>query len=721
MNSENELAINITAIDEASDVLLGVSDAAEGMSQMIGEAVGSINQSMEGMAESFTKSVQSETESIAELENIMANSDAMWAQMEAESSAAADGTVAAMERMAEIAGTTVGEIEANFEGVTAAAAYLNTTATETAASFESDLGAMAVAAATSAGEIESSMDGAAASTAGVASKSSIGLLGLGAALGIVGKPLKDFYDSSVAAGMASESAAAVLTTSIQNLITQGKDLQTSDGSVSQEKQYLIDKINAEKTSIMALEAPISGHNKTTEQLAVAHAQAAAEVQTHNDTLAQLEGQLDRFNNVSTMAASNSTSLTKSIEDQAKKNMDLGFSYTDSVKSLTQLTAETGDVKHGIEANAAAMELARFRNEDLTLATNQVAQAYNGQGRSLSQVGIIIKDGLAGNASLKAISEQTGNALANSNDTLSVSIDKLDVQWNHFMTDLGGGQKSALQPLIQTLTDIVKAFDSFAERHPVIASAFMQFIGIAGTLAVVLGGALLVIGLFTLAGIGAAAAMTGLGIVVFAASVAITTYIIEHFSQIVDWLKWFGGEIWKDMKAAWDGIISGMNNIYDTIFKDVETGFNKIFKFLQDLWKSISDTILGTIKSISDAIDGFISKIGDVLKSIAKLPGNIVSGIGSGISNTIHAFADGGIVTSPQLALVGEAGPEAIIPLSAFAGGAGLAGAGGGNGGGGITINMNIGNMWGNDQNMVRRVAQELARTIGQQIKLTNFS
>jgi SLT domain-containing protein len=28
-----------------------------------------------------------------------------------------------------------------------------------------------------------------------------------------------------------------------------------------------------------------------------------------------------------------------------------------------------------------------------------------------------------------------------------------------------------------------------------------------------------------------------------------------------------------------------------------------------------------------------------------------------------AYANGGIVTSPQLAMVGEAGPEAIIPLS----------------------------------------------------------
>ena len=43
---------------------------------------------------------------------------------------------------------------------------------------------------------------------------------------------------------------------------------------------------------------------------------------------------------------------------------------------------------------------------------------------------------------------------------------------------------------------------------------------------------------------------------------------------------------------------------------------------------------------------------------------------------IPGFADGGIVTRPTLAMVGEKGPEAIIPLSKMGGG-----------GGGITVNV----------------------------------
>jgi hypothetical protein len=42
------------------------------------------------------------------------------------------------------------------------------------------------------------------------------------------------------------------------------------------------------------------------------------------------------------------------------------------------------------------------------------------------------------------------------------------------------------------------------------------------------------------------------------------------------------------------------------------------------------------------------------------------------------MADGGIVTGPTLAMIGEAGPEAVIPLSQM---------GNMSGGGGVTINV----------------------------------
>ena len=67
-------------------------------------------------------------------------------------------------------------------------------------------------------------------------------------------------------------------------------------------------------------------------------------------------------------------------------------------------------------------------------------------------------------------------------------------------------------------------------------------------------------------------------------------------------------------------------------------------------------------------------------------GAIVGGVGAGI----EMLAEGGVVTRPTLAVVGEAGPEAVIPLDRF----GSTGAGSGTGTvinfGPITINGNMG-------------------------------
>jgi hypothetical protein len=55
----------------------------------------------------------------------------------------------------------------------------------------------------------------------------------------------------------------------------------------------------------------------------------------------------------------------------------------------------------------------------------------------------------------------------------------------------------------------------------------------------------------------------------------------------------------------------------------------------------------------------------------------VNRIVSTISSSIPKMADGGIVTGPTLAMIGEAGPEAVIPLSQM----------GRMGGGGVTVNV----------------------------------
>jgi hypothetical protein len=84
---------------------------------------------------------------------------------------------------------------------------------------------------------------------------------------------------------------------------------------------------------------------------------------------------------------------------------------------------------------------------------------------------------------------------------------------------------------------------------------------------------------------------------------------------------------------------------------------------------------GFKNGIIDPVRAAIGLIADLVRAIGKIPG--VGAIGGLIGKIdIPGFADGGIVTRPTLAMVGEKGPEAIIPFSQMGGM-----------GGGVTVNV----------------------------------
>lgn len=108
-------------------------------------------------------------------------------------------------------------------------------------------------------------------------------------------------------------------------------------------------------------------------------------------------------------------------------------------------------------------------------------------------------------------------------------------------------------------------------------------------------------------------------------------------------------------------------IYD-LLPDLVVGLGKFLKTIGE-W-IVNDAIpqvfgwfksLGSkiIDGIVDGIKGAASKVGDALASI---PGVSQAQSLIGAVGGILPFADGGIVTGPTLGLIGEAGPEAVIPL-----------------------------------------------------------
>lgn len=160
------------------------------------------------------------------------------------------------------------------------------------------------------------------------------------------------------------------------------------------------------------------------------------------------------------------------------------------------------------------------------------------------------------------------------------------------------------------------------------------------------------------------------------------------STVFNALKTTATTIWNGIKSAIttvvDGIKSKVSSVFESVKSTITSVFNGIKSTATSVWNGIKSAIITPIeaardkvRSVIDAIKGFFSGLKLQLPHI-KLPHFKVSGTLS-ISPpsvphlSIEWYKQGGIMTSPTIfgmngsALMagGEAGAEAILPLSGF--------------------------------------------------------
>jgi phage-related minor tail protein len=141
---------------------------------------------------------------------------------------------------------------------------------------------------------------------------------------------------------------------------------------------------------------------------------------------------------------------------------------------------------------------------------------------------------------------------------------------------------------------------------------------------------------------------------------------------------------------------GLNKQTEQLRRDMEDlnrladsfGTRLVYAFSQSViqGRKLSDTLKGLAFSLAG------SALTQALRPLGNLVGGLFAGvIGSGRGSVVRPFANGGIVNSPTLfplrggaGLMGEAGPEAVLPLARGSDGRlGVRGAGGVN----VTVNI----------------------------------
>lgn len=248
-------------------------------------------------------------------------------------------------------------------------------------------------------------------------------------------------------------------------------------------------------------------------------------------------------------------------------------------------------------------------------------------------------------------------------------------------------------------------------------------GIKGVLLGIASALLVFVGLF-IAGVGATvAAPIALGLLLVA---TIIRYRDEILAGLLYAFKWVTTKLSQVTGAVINGVtgfFSWLISGFVALGKKIINGIISTIGFIGDLLGGFIDLVSGVAGSIIDFFISIPGKIGDALwggfKAIFngiidiynnfaedfsfELP-EILGGGTMGLPK-IPRLAEGGVVTGPTLAVLGDnpSGKEAVVPLE-------KAGEMGFGGGGGITVNINVGGVTD------RTDKKQLAREIGDLIR-----
>lgn len=151
-------------------------------------------------------------------------------------------------------------------------------------------------------------------------------------------------------------------------------------------------------------------------------------------------------------------------------------------------------------------------------------------------------------------------------------------------------------------------------------------------------------------------------------------IKEAFSDTANWFKGIFTSAWEGIKIAFSSVGSFFTGVWDSVKQifsgviDFVTGvftgnWQKAWQGLQDIFSGIVGGLASIIKAPLNGIIGLINMAIDGLNSISFDLPEILGGGHVGLNiPKIPYLAKGGVISQPTLAMMGEAGKEAVVPL-----------------------------------------------------------
>jgi hypothetical protein len=360
--------------------------------------------------------------------------------------------------------------------------------------------------------------------------------------------------------------------------------------------------------------------------------------------------------------------TAATDAQIKANEDwistqgklLGVTDDELRPAIGKLVTQTGDLAKAQELAALSMDVAAATGKPLSSVVEAVSRAAGGQVSALGKLDPklkgLIKEGLDAEGAMSVLADTFGGAATTKANTAEGQFQRLSVSLAETKETIG----AALLPIIEKVLPFLTAMGNWASEN---SGLFLTIAGVIG-------------------GIAAAIVLVNGAMAIWTAATTAFTAVMAIFNAVMAMnpivLILIGiGLLIASLVIAYKKF-EGFRNVVDAVFRFIGSAVSGSI----DLIKGYFSTVLGFYKSIFNGIATIWNNT--VGKLSFKVPGWVpgLGGKGFDVPN-IPMLAAGGIVTAPTLAMIGEAGPEAVVPLSR----AGEFGMGGGNN---VTINVNGG-------------------------------